>query len=114
MSTSIEYAGIFLNKQEGKQDFIKLCDTAVFQKPSVDFQDKQVKSTLKALLKTMENDDSQKKTYNFTHSFFVYFNSNVYFVILGRSELSEDKLFNFYLDLKKDLLSICRNKLSSL
>ena len=62
----------------------------------------------------MKQDEPKKVGLNFSHSYFIYHNSDVYFVFIARQELSDDKLFNFFLDLKKDLISVCRGNLNHL
>lgn len=69
---------------------------------------------LKALIDELKDDENTKKTLNFSHSYFVFQHSSVFFVFVARSEISTDKLQNFYLDLKKDLSSVCRNNLDTL
>ena len=73
-----------------------------------------MKKTIKASLGTLKQDEPKKVGMNFSHSYFIYHNSDVYFVFVARQELSDDKLFNFFLDLKKDLLSVCRGNLNQL
>ncbi len=64
----------------------------------------------------MKDDDTHKKSLknNFQFSYFIYHHSSVYFVFVAKSELSDDKLFNFYLDLRKDLKAVCKGDLNNL
>lgn len=62
----------------------------------------------------MENDGDEKKSLNQNYSYFVFHHSHVYFVFIARSEINQDKLFNFYTDLKKDLGLMCKNNLKTL
>ena len=74
-----------------------------------------IKSTIKSLYKTLENDQSEKKTVNMSHSQYIYFHSNLYFVIVARTDINDDsKLRSFYYDLMKDLKPISRGNLENL
>ncbi len=59
-SNLIEYAGVFVNiTDDGK--IIKLCDTTPFLKPATPVQESAVRTTVKALgVTTQENGISQK------------------------------------------------------
>ena len=63
---------------------------------------------------SLKDDETCTKTLNFQHSFFVFHHSSVYFIFVGKKELTDDKLFNFYLDLKKDLTQACKGSLYNL
>ncbi len=62
----------------------------------------------------MKNDETKKVNLNFSHSYFIFHNSDVYFVFIAKQELTDEKLFNFFLDLKKDLNKVCRYNLANL
>ena len=53
--TAVDYAGIFIFLDD-VQKVIKLCDTVPFSKPSVSFQESQVKTMVKALVGDLRND----------------------------------------------------------
>ena len=110
---SIEYAGIYIHL-ESNNKLIKLCDTLPFLKPQTNFTESEVKKTIKAFLGTMNNDENNKKTLAYSTSYFLFHHSDVYFIFIARTEISEDKMENFYMDLKKDLGLVCRNNLKSL
>ena len=63
----------------------------------------------------MDNDSSEKKTFDMTYSYYIFFHSNVYFVFVARTEINdENKMRMFYLDLKKDIGPISRGDLKNL
>ena len=111
---AIEFAGIYLHNTHSNK-LIKLCDTLSIQQPTISYSENQLKTTLKSLFGTMDNDHSEKRSLNITHSFYIYHHSDTYFVFIARSELTnEGKLWDFYTDLKKDMNPLCRGNLKNL
>ena len=50
-----------------------------------------------------------------TFSYYIYFHSQCYFVFIARTEINDEaKIKQFYVDLKKDLGTVCRGNLNSL
>eukprot|EP00347_Sterkiella_histriomuscorum_P000634 403375087 len=62
----------------------------------------------------LKNDEKQNKKLNFSHEYYLFHHTQVYFVFIAKSGMKIDTLENFYLDLKKDILSVCRNNLNVL
>lgn len=111
--TAVDYAGIyFLNNDSNK--ILKLCDTLCITKPTVSFQESQIKSMVKALIDDLKDDQGTTKKLNFSHQYYIFQHSSVFFVFVGKQELPLAKLENFYMDLKSDLKKVCRNKLETL
>ena len=55
-----------------------------------------------------------KKSLNFTHSYYIFPTMDTYFCFVARVDTSEDKLYGFYGDLKRDLTTVCRGNLQNL
>ena len=66
------------------------------------------------MLTKIKDDNMEAKLHNYSHSFFIFCNQNVYFCFLARTEAIKAKLNRFYLDLKKDLSLVCKADLDSL
>ncbi len=87
---------------DSSKKVVKLCDSSPFLKPTVAFTDGDIKKTIKSFLGVTADDESNKKSLNYSHS---------YFIFIARSEISEDKLEAFYMDLKNDLKLVCQKNL---
>jgi hypothetical protein len=110
---AVEYAGIYVHHEEFTKLF-KICDSLPILKPTISIAESQLKTTLKSLFDTMEDDDFEKKTLNMTHSYYIFFHTNLYFVFVTRSDINDEgKVRAFYLDLKKDLGPVCRGNLKN-
>ena len=115
-SSIVEYAGIFLYQASGKTQPIKLCDTVPIHKPiGVAVQESAVKTIIKSNANAMNNDVVLKKSLSFSHSYFLYTcGEDVYFAFICKLDASEDKIDNFYTDLKRDITQACWGNLSTL
>ena len=111
---AVEYAGIYLHIVEDNE-IVKLCDSMAIHKTALSVSTSQIKKTIKSLINTMDDGQFEKKTFNMEFSYYIYFHTNIYFVIVARTEINDEgKVKQFYNDLKKDLGPICRGNLASL
>lgn len=123
--TSLEYVGLFLFKEEGKQ-FVKLIDSLPFSMPTMAFvlNDEKISKDLKAhFLDKIENDQFESHqmkggTKNEEIVNYVFYFENVYFyIIIGSDQISSinvSKLEILYSDMKRELKLYARNNFAYL